>query len=642
MEKKILVVDNNPVILEFMANLLRKERHTVLTAEDGLSALDILDNFIPDVIFIDLIMPNIDGKRLCRIIRQMPRLEHVKIVILSGIAAEEKLDIASFKADAYLPKAPANKMKKHVLNVIERLPVWTSESAMELEYLSSREITKELLADKRHLELILSSMSEGILEITSEARIVLANPAAISLTGREERDLLASNFADLFSGEDRRKVDAMIDSLDSGPQTSCPGSPFSLSSRVIGMTILPVEGEDRKAIVIMNDLTEQKQKEEQLREAQKMKAVGILAAGVAHDFNNILMAIQGFVSLMLLKTDSRNPQIGMLHNIEQQIQNGSKLSKQLLGYARKGRYKVETVDLNKLIKQTANMFGRSHKEINVHLDLSQDLFKIEADQEQIEQVLFNMYMNAADAMPKGGDLFLHTENESHSQTSDRLNDPWPGRYVMLSIKDRGKGMDEETMEHIFEPFFTTKEMGMSKGTGLGLASVYGIVTGHQGHIDVVSEPAQGSTFTIYLPGKKETSREQISIEKSKGSTSSDRPTVLLVDDEDTIREVAQKLLEGMGYKVLTARNGKESIRIYKEHIDDINIVLLDMIMPIMGGGKTYDRLKQINPDVKAILLSGYTIDGEAGDILKRGCNDFIQKPFNIKELSQKIQNVLGN
>jgi CheY-like chemotaxis protein len=371
--------------------------------------------------------------------------------------------------------------------------------------------------------------------------------------------------------------------------------------------------------------------EAQFLQAQKMEAIGTLAGGIAHDFNNLLMVIQGNASLMLLTIDPSHAHHEMLSSIVKQVQSGSKLTNQLLGYARKGRYEVKPIQLNELVKETSNTFERTRKEIRIQRELANNLFPIEGDSGQIEQVLMNLFVNAADAMPQGGDIFLKTTNISHRDIRDKLYDPKPGNYILLAITDTGIGMDSKTLERIFEPFFTTKEL--SRGTGLGLASVYGIIKGHGGYIDVDSEKGRGTTFKIYLPATDEEVQKTIEaphdIVKGTG-------TILLVDDEEMVLEVGERFLKVMGYHVLTAREGKEAIEVYKKHRETIDLVLLDIIMPNMKGGEVFDRLKKINPNIKVLLSSGYSIDGEASQILERGCSGFIQKPFDMNQLSKSI------
>jgi nitrogen-specific signal transduction histidine kinase/CheY-like chemotaxis protein len=385
------------------------------------------------------------------------------------------------------------------------------------------------------------------------------------------------------------------------------------------------------------ELTQAEEEKKEL-EAQRLEAIGTLAGGVAHDLNNLLMAIQSNAFLILSDIGSTHPHYQFLTNIKDQVKNGARLTRQLLGYARKGRYYVEPINLNELVEKASDTISTTRKDISVHRELSEDLFGIEADWSQIEQVLLNLFVNAGDAMPGGGDLILKTTNVTDKHMQGKLYDPRPGSYVMLTVTDTGAGMDKKTQERIFEPFFSTKEMGSIKGTGLGLASVYGIVKGHGGYIDVESEQGHGTTFTVYLPATEkkveETLKPTEQIIKGTG-------IVLLVDDEDRIIDVGVKVLKKFGYTVLEARGGREAIEVYKEYGDLIDLVILDMIMPGIDGGEAYDRIKEINPKVKVLLSSGYSIDGGAKEILNRGCNGFIQKPFSMKELSQAIRNVLG-
>ena len=394
---------------------------------------------------------------------------------------------------------------------------------------------------------------------------------------------------------------------------------------------------------IGRDITERRQTEEeraklqkQLIQAQKMESVGRLAGGIAHDFNNLLMGIQGYASLALLTLDPSHPNYERLKRIEEQVQSGADLTGQLLAFARGGRYEVKPTDMNGLLEKTSSMFERTKKEISIHRNYCKDLWNVEVDRGQMEQVFMNLYVNAWQAMPGGGEIYLETEKiflNDDPAFSDAVK---PGRYIRISMTDTGTGMDEKTRERIFDPFFTTKEMG--RGTGLGLATVYGIIKGHKGMINVYSEPGHGTTFTIYLPASEK------EVVKEKAATATivrGTETILLVDDERMVLEVNKELLEYMGYRVQTAGNGQEAIAVYMEKRNEIDLVILDMIMPGISGGETFDRLREINPGVKILLSSGYSVTGQAQEILDRGCNGFLQKPFQLENLSLKVREVLG-
>jgi CheY-like chemotaxis protein len=338
---------------------------------------------------------------------------------------------------------------------------------------------------------------------------------------------------------------------------------------------------------------------------------------------------------MLKDTDSYQPHFEHLKGIESYVKSSADLTKQLLGFARGGKYSVKATDLNQLLDRSIRMFGRARKEIEIHTNYNKTICAVEVDQVQIEQVLLNLFVNAWQAMPGGGVLYLHTDDVILDKNYVKPYQAEPGRYVKISVTDTGAGMDEATRKRVFDPFFTTKEIG--RGTGLGLASAYGIIKNHNGIINVYSEKGEGTTFNIYLPASgKEIVEEEESVEKIYKGTE----TILLVDDEPMIIDVGKQLIESLGYRVLVAMNGNEAIEIYKRDMDRIDLVILDMIMPGMSGGEVYDKLKEISPEIRVLLSSGYSINGKATEILKRGCDGFIQKPFNSKDLSRKLREIL--
>jgi len=394
---------------------------------------------------------------------------------------------------------------------------------------------------------------------------------------------------------------------------------------------------------INRDMTEHKRMEAeheklvaQVNQAQKMESLGTLSGGIAHDFNNLLMGIQGYASLILLNTDPAHPHFEKLKAIESQVQSGANLTKQLLGYARSGRYEVKPTDLNDLIRKTTNIFGRTKKEIRLFESYGESLWLVEADGGQLEQVFLNLFVNAWQAMPGGGSLYVNTQNVILDEFYIKPYNVDPGRYVKITVADTGVGMDKATQQRIFEPFFTTK--GMGRGTGLGLASVYGIIKGHKGFINVYSEKGHGTSFNIYLPVSH---KRLISEEPVISRVTGGHETILLVDDENVIIEVAGEMLTGLGYQILVADCGEKAIEIYKENKDRIDLVIMDMIMPTMGGGETFKEMKAINPKVKVILSSGYTMNSEAKHIMDQGVSAFLQKPYNLEEISGKIRAILG-
>ena len=385
----------------------------------------------------------------------------------------------------------------------------------------------------------------------------------------------------------------------------------------------------------LRDITLQRKLEQQLQLSQKMEAVGTLAGGIAHDFNNLLMGIQGRTSLMLLETDRTHPFYEHLKETENHVMRAAQLTKQLLGFARGGKYEVKPTDLNELVRQSIDMFGRTKKEITIQAKYREDLKTVEVDRSQIDQVLLNIYVNAWQAMYEGGILYVQTENVELDENFVGAYGARPGKYAAIIITDTGIGMDEQIAKRIFDPFFTTKEK--DRGTGLGLASAYGIIKNHEGIITVESQKGQGATFNVFLPASDKSIVEQ---EPDEPEILTGTETVLLVDDEALIIDVGVKLLEKMGYRILTASHGDQALEIYRQKRESIAIIILDLVMPQISGGEIYDRLKAMDPNVKVLLSSGYSIDGQATEILNRGCNGFIQKPFRLDALSKKIRAIL--
>jgi len=372
-------------------------------------------------------------------------------------------------------------------------------------------------------------------------------------------------------------------------------------------------------VFVMQDVTDRKRLEEerrkleqQLNQSQKMDAIGQLASGVAHDFNNILTGIQGNTSLMMLDYDPGHPHRQRLSQIEEQVMRGAKLTRQLLGFARGAKSEVESVAINALIQNTAHFFLETRKEIKVIWNLQEDVYPVRADAGQIEQVLLNLFINAGHAMPSGGELYLQTANVMLARDEAQAFETLPGDYVKISISDTGVGMDQETLKHIFEPFFTTRSQ--QGGTGLGLASVYGIIRNHGGAIRADSEPGKGSTFSIYLPSSLNKVAQADHAPQEGLRTGSG--SILLVDDEPMILDTASSLLNMLGYTVFQAANGQEAIDTYREMHDRIDLVILDLIMPGMSGSQTVENLKTIDPEVKIILSSGYSLQGEVKKVME--------------------------
>ena len=408
-------------------------------------------------------------------------------------------------------------------------------------------------------------------------------------------------------------------------------------------TISPVRdssGNIVNYVAVKRDVTQEIQLQKQFQQAQKMEAIGTLAGGIAHDFNNLLQVMLGYSELLLAEKDRNHPEYGDLQKIFQTAKNGADLVQRLLMFSRKSEPKPVPMDMNKQIVQVEKLLRRTiPRMIDIRLDLSSDLPRINADPSQMEQVLINLAVNARDAMPDVGKLTIKTSVVTLDEEYCRIHlEATPGEEVLLEVSDTGHGMDKETLEHIFEPFFTTKEMG--RGTGLGLAIVYGIVKQHNGHITVYSEVDRGTTFRVYLPAIP--TEEGPGVEESGIMPAFGTETVLLVDDEEFVRELGARMLTKQGYTVLTAASGPEAVQVYLREGERISLVILDLIMPEMGGEKCLEEILAIDPRAKILISSGATIEGRKKETVESQAKGFVSKPFQLREMLKAVRKVLDS
>jgi PAS domain S-box-containing protein len=514
-------------------------------------------------------------------------------------------------------------------------------------------------AERRLLDALFDQLPVGVLLRDNRGRYTQANRMAAHITGIERERLLGMSVDEVaalidISDTERRPLDelglpstaAILTHQPIGPRSFLITTPAGDERRLVA-SAAPVVFDGQgvlSSVIVISDVTEQHAIQEQLRQSQKMESIGVLAGGVAHDFNNLLTAITGNTQLALRKLPADDPVQQRLVEVEKAAQRAAVLTRQLLAFSRRQHLERRTLNLGDTINEVMKMVRRIiGEDVEVQIKGGKDLAPVFADPTQIEQVVMNLAVNARDAMPGGGGLTVETRNvELDEAYCRRYSYVQPGRYVLVRVSDTGTGMDAETQARIFEPFFTTKEVG--KGTGLGLAMVYGIVKQHEGHINVYSEPGHGTTFNVYFPvAVKAAAKEDAPTQAPLlGGTE----TILVAEDEESLRGLAQAVLEGLGYRVMLAKNGEEAVAIYKAERGRIDMLMFDVVMPRMGGYEAYSRIKAMGDDIPAIFVTGYSTETVQSRFVKQ--NKFfdeegtvlIQKPYNVEGLGRKVREVL--
>lgn len=654
--RKILIVDDEKDFVLSLTDILETYGYDVGMAHNQSEAEEIIESFYADVVLLDVRLGHENGLNL--IAKFKETCPNIIPVIMTAFAEADSA-IEAFQEGAYdYLRKPLNprQLLKTLERCFEKLQLEKDKHDVQ-EALSKRNIELEqmntrLKESEERYRLLVETMNDGLIIEALEGNITYVNNKFMRMMGYDEDELLtrmASDFLDDMNFSIYSRYAGECHKGDIAPYELTwirkDGTP--LPTIVSPQSILNSQGQLKGCFSVITDITERKNAEEEkrnmeqhLQQAQKMESIGTLAGGISHDFNNSLQAIIGYTQILIMDKDEDNPDYTKLASIEKAAQRASELTQQLLAFSRKVESKMKPVDLNKEVRDVKNLLERTiPKMIKLELELEKNLQIINADPSQIEQIMMNLAVNARDAMGEEGKIIIRTENVVLSEI-DCKNLPGlvPGNYIILSMTDNGKGMSPEESERIFEPFFTTKAQG--KGTGLGLSMVYGLVTKHNGHVACQTKLGVGTTFKIYLPAIKQVLPEN-SDKKEKDFPEGGTETILIVDDELFVRELGEQILTKFGYNVIAASDGESALEKYFQDKDNISLVILDLIMPGMGGKKCLEEFLKKDPDVKVIIASGYSPDGDAKSTMEAGAKGFISKPYNVKNMLSEVREVLN-
>jgi PAS domain S-box-containing protein len=663
----ILIVDDNPTNRKLLRVTLKSLGHEVVEAGDGVEALNLLASAPFHAMISDILMPNMDGFRLCLEVRQIPALKNLPIVLYSNTytsPGDAELSL-SCGASAYLEKPVSAERLEDVLRKVLARPIPAESGRPKEEFGVLKKYSERLITriEEQNLEL---SRQKAALEASEEkfrqlaeniqqvfwirnleaTEMLYVSPAYEQVWGRTRKELYANPAAwtESVHPEDRERIKAELSNW------SVAAGPVEWEYRIVrpdgalrwirarNYPVPDSSGNIYRIVGIAEDITERRGLEAQLLEAQKMEAVGRLAGGIAHDFNNLLTVINGYSHLTLEKLVKSDPIYKEIEEIHKAGEHAAALTRQLLAFSRKQVLQPQILNLNAIVSDIDQLLRRLIGENIVFVTrLDKDLGSVKVDPGQIERVIVNLAANARDAMPQGGKLTLTTSNVEFDQAyALQHREVAPGRYVMIAITDSGAGMTEDVKSHLFEPFFTTK--GPGKGTGLGLATVHGVVRQSGGHIGVTSEPGRGTTFKIHLP-RVEVASEPIQKADGPRKDLQGSETLLLVEDEASVLLFARSVLVKSGYRVIEARHAEEALLVAERHTGALHLLLTDLVMPGLNGLELARRLVALKPGLRVIYMSGYSDTLLHEGILPPG-TAFLSKPFTPETLLGKVRETL--
>jgi hypothetical protein len=633
---RILILEDRPEDRELIERELLQAR--VPFEAKGVDSregyVDAIKSFAPDVVLSDFSLPRFDALEAMSLLRRFR--PGVPFILVTGAQSEEvAVECMKRGADDYILKATLKRLPSAVVNVIKKRDIQREKEKAE-ENLHSQEAQVRLIAEhSRDLIYLLDEKGQFTYASPSFERALgtppdqLVGHKAFPFLHPDDKAVARTAFQEaLATGEDRT-VQFRYKHRD--------GS-WRLFESVVSFA-RDEKGSPAKAVVVARDIEDRRRLEEQVRQAQKMEAVGRLAGGVAHDFNNLLTAINGYSDLLLRSLDRMDPRRADVEEIKETAGRAAALTQQLLAFSRRQMTNPTVLDLNQVVSNLEKMLRRLiGEDIALRTALAPALYRVKADMGQMEQVLLNLTVNARDAMPEGGTLLVETRNvEAAPSPSAEEPDIPSGSYVLLSVSDTGCGMDNATQAHLFEPFFTTKEKG--RGTGLGLSTVYGIVQQAGGHIRVATKPGHGTVFRVFLPRVDEAAEPSEKILETEEFFKGNE-TVLLAEDDRSVRRLAARILAQSGYRVIEAASGEEALRFADEHHEPMDILVTDVVMHGVSGPELARRLTSARPGLKVLYLSGYMESDMRNSILQHLDSSFLGKPFRPRDLVKKVREIL--